>query len=73
MERFSGDNCATAWLIEPDVTGSLAQCGTGKCGMLTLQEGQTLKEGLNSILADYKAGRCRYKMSIRGRAHLCGN
>ena len=61
MERFNGDNCATAWLIEPDVTGSLAHVEMQvKCGMLTLQEGQTLKEGLNSILADYKAGALPY-------------
>ena len=61
MERFNGDNCATAWLIEPDVQGSLAHVDMQvKCGMLTLQEGQILKEGLSGILADYKAGALPY-------------
>ncbi len=61
MERFNGDNCATAWLIEPDVQGSLAHVDMQvKCGMLTLQEGQILKEGLAGILADYKAGALPY-------------
>ena len=57
MQRFNGNACETLWLMEPDIEGSLAHVAMQvRCGLLTEEEGKTLTEGLESILADWRSG-----------------
>ena len=47
--------------MEPDIQGSLAHVAMQvKCGLLTSAEGEALTRGLETILADFKAGQLVY-------------
>jgi len=57
MERFNNNFNETLWLIEPDITGSMAHVKMQvKCGLLTAEEGRLIEDGLKGILEDVKSG-----------------
>ena len=61
MQHFNSECWRTSWLVEPDIQGSLAHVAMQvKCGLLTSAEGETLTRGLETILADFKAGQLVY-------------
>lgn len=58
MNQFNNNFEQTLWLCEPDIRGSLAHVAMQvKVGLLTAQEGETLTEGLQGILADVESGK----------------
>ena len=61
MQHFNSECWRTSWLVEPDIQGSLAHVAMQvKCGLLTSAEGEALTRGLETILADFKAGQLVY-------------
>ena len=61
MQHFNSECWRTSWLVEPDIQGSLAHVAMQvKCGLLSSAEGEALTRGLESILADFKAGQLVY-------------
>ena len=61
MQHFNSECWRTSWLVEPDIQGSLAHVAMQvKCGLLTSAEGETLTRGLETNLADFKAGQLVY-------------
>lgn len=57
MSRFNNNFEQTLWLVEPDITGSVAHVAMQKaCGLLTANEAEVLTQGLLEILADVKSG-----------------
>ena len=61
MQHFNSECWRTSWLVEPDIQGSLAHVAMQvKCGLLSSAEGEALTRGLETILADFKAGQLVY-------------
>lgn len=61
LRDYDSAGCHTEWLVQPDVTGSLAHVAMQvKCDMLTAEEGETLTAGLQGILKDFEAGTLIY-------------
>lgn len=57
MEQFNNNLSNTTWLCGPDIQGSLAHVAMQvKCGLLTVQEGEQIAQGLQGILADVQSG-----------------
>jgi argininosuccinate lyase len=57
MEEFQNCFTDTLWMLEPDITGSLAHVAMlVKCKLISPQEGETLTNGLKLILQELYAG-----------------
>lgn len=57
MERFHNIAGDTAWLLEADILGSIAHAKMlVKCGLITREQGQSIDEGLNTLLKQLRGG-----------------